>query len=135
MERKVLVFGTFDRLHPGHVAFLREAKNLGRLHVVVARDHNVKHIKGVLPEHSERVRAAEITKAFPDADVLLGDAKNFLAPLAIVKPDLILLGYDQTLPPGVTMEDLGCEVLRAKAHQPHLFKSSLRRGRSEKSGI
>ena len=26
--KKVLVFGTFDRLHPGHLYFLKNAKNM-----------------------------------------------------------------------------------------------------------
>ena len=42
VETKVMVFGTFDRLHDGHRFFLREAEKLGTtLFIVVARDSMV----------------------------------------------------------------------------------------------
>jgi len=44
---KVLAFGTFDILHPGHEFYLKEAKKHGDiLDVVVARDSTVEKIKG-----------------------------------------------------------------------------------------
>lgn len=37
---RVMVFGVFDGLHPGHRAFLRQARKKGdKLIVVVARDN------------------------------------------------------------------------------------------------
>ncbi|HTD81915.1 MAG TPA: adenylyltransferase/cytidyltransferase family protein, partial [Thermoplasmata archaeon] len=43
---RVMATGVFDLLHPGHVAFLREAKALGdELVVVVARDSTAKRFK------------------------------------------------------------------------------------------
>ena len=125
---RILVFGTFDRLHPGHLFLLKEAGKRGELFVVVARDANVKRIKGKDPAESEEDRKAAIEKVFPDARVLLGDLHNFLAPLATAKPDLILLGYDQKLPPGVAMEDLPCPVERLPSFHPDKYKSSLGKG-------
>ncbi|HEY4500387.1 MAG TPA: adenylyltransferase/cytidyltransferase family protein, partial [Candidatus Paceibacterota bacterium] len=45
--KRVMVFGTFDILHPGHLYFLRAAKKLGDYLIVsLARDVNVRKIKG-----------------------------------------------------------------------------------------
>ncbi len=109
---KVVVFGTFDNLHPGHLFFLSEATKRGDLHVVVARDKNVERIKNKTPVLNENERVEAICQAFPDADVRLGDAEDFLAPLRQIQPDLIMFGYDQKLPPGATEGDLNCKTER-----------------------
>jgi LemA protein len=56
----VLVFGTFDGLHPGHRSVLDAAALRGMLHVVVARDTNVERIKGRPPLHDEEERRASL---------------------------------------------------------------------------
>ncbi|TSC60033.1 MAG: glycerol-3-phosphate cytidylyltransferase [Candidatus Peregrinibacteria bacterium Greene0416_62] len=124
----VLVFGTFDRLHQGHEFVLHEGLKRGELHVVVARDSTVKRIKGRSAEQSEQERVDAIQKKFPKANVVLGDNENYLKPVRTIDPDLVLLGYDQKLPPGVTIEDFFCPVERLGAFEPERFKSSLRRG-------
>lgn len=122
---KVMIFGTFDKFHPGHTFVLQEALKRGNVTVIVARDANVERIKGKPPHYDERVRVAAIKTAFPDANVRLGDDQDFLSPIRKFTPDLILLGYDQRLPPGVTDADLPCPVERLAAHEPHKYKSSL----------
>ncbi len=122
---RVLVFGTFDGFHPGHRFVLEQASARGELWVVVARDRNVERIKGRTTKHSEEERLATVTSAFPAAHVVLGNPTDFQAPLREIKPDLILLGYDQRLPPGVTDQDFPCPVERLPAFYPDKFKSSL----------
>jgi len=123
----VLVFGTFDLLHPGHLFVLNEAARHGELHVVVARDHNVEKIKGKRPAQNEEERLTAIAQKFPDAHPRLGDAEDFLAPVRAINPDLILLGYDQKLPHGISEDDLPCPVERLEAFEPEKWKSSIRR--------
>ncbi len=125
---RVLLFGTFDHLHPGHLFVLDEAAKRGEVFVVIARDTNVERIKGRSPDESEEQRKAAVMAASPGAAVFLGDPENFLVPVREIRPDLIVLGYDQRLPPGVTDADLPCPVERLPAHHPDQFKSSLRRG-------
>lgn len=122
----VLVFGTFDRLHPGHQFFLDHAAKSGDLHVVVARDQNVLRIKGHAPDQPEEDRKQAIQKLYPQAQVMLGNPEDFLEPVRSVQPDLILLGYDQKLPPGVSEKDLPCVVERIASFEPEKYKSSLR---------
>lgn len=123
---KVLAFGTFDRLHPGHRFVLDAASALGDLFVVVARDASVLRIKHKTPAQSERERWTAVRDAYPSATVLLGDTEDFLAPVRTVAPDLIVLGYDQRMPPGVAEADLPCPVRRLGAFHPDRYKSSLR---------
>lgn len=125
---RVLTFGTFDHFHPGHLAYLTEATGRGELFVVVARDASVRLIKNREALQNEEERAAAVRKEFPDATVMLGDPKDYLKPVREVRPDLILLGYDQKLPPGVSESDLPCPIERAKPFEPEKHKSSLRRG-------
>lgn len=127
---KLMIFGTFDDLHPGHLFVFRHALERGDVYVVVARDANVLRFKGRPPLQHEDDRVAAINKAFPSAHVMLGNPDDFLTPVREVQPDLILLGYDQKLPPGVSEEDLGIPVERLEAFDAHIHKSSLRRAQS-----
>jgi FAD synthetase len=106
---------------------LSEAGKRGDLHVIVARDANVKRIKGRLPKQNERERVKAVQDTFQDADIRLGDEADFLAPVREIQPDLILLGYDQKFPPGVSEEDLPCPTERLPAFEPERWKSSLRK--------
>jgi FAD synthetase len=125
---KVLVFGTFDEMHPGHEFFLNEAKKYGDLYVVVARDKSVEMIKKRRPVQDEHDRLRILVQKMPDAVVVLGSASgDFLDPVWEISPDLILLGYDQNLPPGIQESDFPCPFDRLKPFWPDRYKSSLRR--------
>jgi len=123
---RVLIFGTFDHLHPGHLFVFEEARKRGDVTIVVARDRNVDLIKGRMPNESEGQRMHAVQEAFPDAMVILGEASDFLKPVRELQPDLILLGYDQRMPPGIAEEDLGVPIERLSAYRPEEFKSSLK---------
>ena len=103
---KVLTFGTFDHLHPGHIAYLSEAAGMGDLTIIVARDRNVEHIKGAAPQGLEQDRLLALEEVFPDATVVLGDSEDYLRPVRDAAPDVIVMGYDQKLPPGVANSKL-----------------------------
>jgi FAD synthetase len=121
----VMICGTFDLLHPGHIFFIEEAARLGRVIVVVARDETVERIKGRKPVETLESRKRSIEQRFPEATVVEGSVSDFLEPVRKHHPDLLLLGYDQALPPRVMEADLACRVIRATAHHPEKFKSSL----------
>lgn len=135
VKRKVLVFGTFDPLHPGHEYFLGEAKQLGdELVVVVARDSYIRTVKNREPNLDEEMRKSEVEKlGFVDTAVLgkewpVAERYGLLRELAF---NIIALGYDQK-PDNATVEQelakIGRRdilVVRLKAYQPKRFKSSL----------
>ena len=124
---RILVFGTFDNLHPGHIFFLKEAEKCGELWVAIARDQTVEHIKKQSVVQNEEIRKSAIENAMPEAHVILGDPKDYLRPIQEIRPDRIILGYDQKLPPGISVEDITCPIERLPAYKPEKYKSSLLR--------
>lgn len=94
--KKVMVFGTFDVLHKGHLYFLNEAKKHGNyLVVVVARDNTVERIKGNKPRNDEFYRKKAVENIGLVDKVLLGEKELSFKPILDEKPDVICLGYDQ----------------------------------------
>lgn len=98
MGRRVLVAGTFDLIHEGHIKLLWEAKKLagkdGELVVVIARDENVKSFKGRYPVYRETTRAYIMKNLKPVDRVVLGE-RDPLASVLKIRPEIIVLGYDQ----------------------------------------
>ena len=95
--KKVLVAGTFDILHAGHIHFLREAWKLGLVYAIVARDRNVQRFKGRLPIMPEDMRLEVVSSIKYVYKALLGDDTDLLKPVERVKPDVIFLGPDQPI--------------------------------------
>ena len=94
--RTVLVFGSFDILHPGHLAFLRAAKKYGRrLIVIVNRDATYRKEKGRAPVFSERERLAIIASLRDVSAAYLGDRPGKWTVIRRLQPDVIGVGYDQ----------------------------------------
>jgi len=129
--RKVMAFGTFDFLHPGHVFYLKKAKALGdELIVVVARDRNVLSLKGKKPLNSEKDRLEMVRQLrFVDRAVL-GD-REMCKWLVIKKsrPTTIALGYDQWASiPSLRQEldaiGLHPRIVRVKSFKPKKNSSS-----------
>ena len=124
---KVMGFGTFDGVHPGHISFLKQLKELGdELIVVIARDKNVEKIKGRVPANHEVLRKNDVIKTgIPDA-VILGDGADFYLCIREHKPDIIGLGYDQQADiDSIKKIFPEIKVVRMKAYKPHKHKSSL----------
>ena len=124
MPKKVLAFGTFDVLHPGHEFFLKKARALGdTLVVVIARDSNVEKIKGkpAAQGEQERLKAVHALQFVDEA--VLGDEPLSFSVVERQKPDIIALGYDQNADEK-KLRELGFEVARLPAFKPSKFKSS-----------
>jgi len=122
--KKVMVFGTFDLLHKGHLYFLSEAKKQGTyLIVVVARDSTVEKIKHKKPKHTELERKYAIEKTKIADKVILGAEKLSFECIVDEKPDVICLGYDQNSQscekkfPNIT-------YIRIAPYKPHVYKTS-----------
>lgn len=139
-KNKVLVFGTFDLLHPGHLSFLRQARKLGaELIVVVARDKNSAKLKGRLPIQNEQLRLRAITKLpFVNKAILGQEELNHRYNLVKeISPGIIALGYDQFLLTTTLANDLktiglNVEIIRLKPYRADKYKSSILRQQQNK---
>ena len=98
-KRKILVTGTFDVLHPGHLSFFRNAKKHivpAELWVVVARNSSVSHFKKRAPILDESVRLMMLNALeIVDKAILGNEGKDKIKIIEEINPDLIVLGYDQ----------------------------------------
>ena len=136
-EKTVMVFGTFDLLHQGHLDFFKQAKKFGKnLIVVVARDETVEKVKGKFPDNDEDNRVEEIKKSGLAEMVLLGNKgadKYWL--IKKYQPDVICLGYDQEFFIHNLREELDknglekTEIIRLKSYYPEKYKSSILKNR------
>ncbi len=95
--RTVLVFGTFDSIHPGHRWFLQQAASLGNeIIAVVARDKFVAEWKGKAPHYDEQSRMASLMNSGMVNEVRLADeCIHTYSVLQEITPDVICLGHDQ----------------------------------------
>ena len=133
--KKVVVFGTFDLLHEGHLDFLRQAGKFGvELMVAVPSDRVVEMLKRKKPSWDEKMRLGAVASLEGVAKAILGDDE--IGTYSIIKqhkPDVICLGYDQD----DLKKDLEEKIQRGilpkislitlKAHFPEKFKSSILR--------
>lgn len=130
-RKKVLVFGTFDGLHKGHLNLFLQAKKHGDyLIVVVARDATVKKVKGHAPKFSEQERVKKVFAQKIVDDAQLGNLKSYYKKIKEIKPAVICLGYDQTafvedLEKEIEKMKLKIEIVRLKPYNPKKYKSSL----------
>ncbi|RLE61873.1 MAG: DUF357 domain-containing protein [Thermoprotei archaeon] len=95
-EPTVIVGGVFDLLHPGHIYFLKEARKLGRLVVVVASDETVRISKGREPIFNQDQRAEIVgSLVYVDKVIKGGRTIDIKSVIERVKPEVIVIGPDQ----------------------------------------
>ncbi|HEY4487689.1 MAG TPA: riboflavin kinase [Candidatus Paceibacterota bacterium] len=132
-KTRVMVFGTFDIIHPGHEDFFRQARALVAspyLIVSIARDTVAERIKGQDPRNNEEARRIQVA-AHPLVDeAILGDSEGYIDHIKNVSPDIIALGYDQsgefvdTLETDLAEAGAHTKVVRLKAFEPERYKTS-----------
>jgi len=96
--KTVLVFGTFDIIHPGHQWFLRKAASYGdRLVAVVSRDRFVRDWKGKSTVRDEVSRIHDLEESgLVDQAVLSDPEIRTYRIVDEIQPDIICLGHDQS---------------------------------------
>jgi len=92
---KVLVAGTFDIIHPGHIYLFNEAKKYGDIYAIIARDENVRKFKGKKTVFNENERKLLVESLKMVKEAHLGDANDLFKKVNEINPDIIFLGPDQ----------------------------------------
>lgn len=120
--KKVMVFGTFDLLHKGHINLFSQARKFGDVLIaVIARDVNVKKRKDITPEHDEKERQENVKKYVDYA--YLGNINDHYKIIIKIKPDTICLGYDQKANLA-ELKKFKIPIIRLKSYKKHIYKSS-----------
>ena len=127
--KKVMVFGTYNIIHPGHLNLFRQAREYGdSLTVVLARNETVSEIKSYEP--IDEIHRRNMLLKLPMVDkVLFGEIDDKLKVIKENQPDVICLGYDQVhfideLEAYLAENNLDIPVFRMKPYMPDKYKSS-----------
>jgi len=129
-NHQVMIFGTFDIVHAGHLHMFKEAKKYGDcLSVVVARDINVEKIKGLGALHNEEERLDFLKNIKLIDQVVLGDKSDAYKVIKELKPGVIALGYDQkvyvdNLEQAIVDFGLNTRIVRLTPYQENRLKSN-----------
>ena len=114
-QKMVFTNGCFDLLHPGHLHYLNEAKELGDVLIVgLNSDRSVRQIKGNdRPINDEKFRAEMLIGLKPVDAVVLFDEDTPIQIISIIKPAIHVKGGDYNitkLPEYETVVSNGGEV-------------------------
>jgi FAD synthetase len=130
---RIMIFGTFDGVHEGHLNLFKQARALAKtpfLIASIARDKNVFKIKGEYPTKNEKARLLLLKQnKFIDKAVLGG--KNYsLTRILKEKPEIIALGYDQKsyvkeLKKDLKNKGIFIKIVRLKPYKEKIYKNHL----------
>lgn len=129
-QNKVLIFGTFDILHPGHLKLLNFAAKQGSVTVALTPDKLCEVYKGEKPVSNYDVRKIRLESLNLIDKVLPADNKpNTYNIISEVKPNVIVLGYDQlSLKKNISkrLDELRstARIIVAPSYRANLYKSS-----------
>ena len=123
--KKIATFGVFDIIHTGHIKFLEECKTLvedSELTVVIARDSTILREQGrkpVIPEDKRRYMIQSLKSV--DKTILGNEGIDKMNIVEKIKPDIIILGYDQDwdeqkLERELKKRGLGIQIIRLEKY-------------------
>ena len=96
MSKKVIVNGTFDLLHRGHLELLNYAKSLGYVIVGIDTDECIKGKKGpTRPIHNQEERKFHLENLKSvDEVIFFSSEPEFEGLIKSLQPDIIIVGSD-----------------------------------------
>jgi cytidyltransferase-like protein len=130
-KKIVLAGGVFDIIHPGHIHTLNAAKALGGVLVVaIATDKTAEKMKKRSPLHNQELRRELVTSLSMVDKAIVGHEDDIFQTVKEVKPDIIVLGYDQVhqekfISDGCKRINLNVEIVRLETPVPHLSSSEI----------
>jgi FAD synthetase len=111
--KRIVATGTFDILHTGHLYYLEESRRLGdELHVIVARDANVRHKPRPIVPEDQRLKMVDALK--PVDHAVLGDLYDMFRPIREIGPAIITIGFNQHFDEERLRKDLMAQGLPAE---------------------
>jgi FAD synthetase len=111
--KRIVATGTFDILHTGHLYYLEESRRLGdELHVIVARDANVRHKPRPIVPEEQRQKMVGALK--PVDHAVLGDLHDMFRPIREIRPAIITIGFNQHFDEEKLRKDLAAQGITAE---------------------
>jgi FAD synthetase len=129
-QNNVLIFGTFDILHPGHLKLIEFAKKLGSVNVALTPDELCLKYKGVNPVNNYNLRKKRLENISFVKEVVKADKQpNSYNIIQKIKPDIIVLGYDQiglksTIQNRLKEFNSTARIIIANPYRADIYKSS-----------
>jgi rfaE bifunctional protein nucleotidyltransferase chain/domain len=130
-KKIVLAGGVFDIIHPGHIHTLNAAKALGDILVVaIATDKTAQKMKKRPPLHNQELRQELVSCLSMVDKAIVGHEDDIFETVKAIKPDIIVLGYDQVhqeqfISDGCKRINLDVEIVRLQSPVPHLSSSEI----------
>jgi len=130
-KKIVLAGGVFDIIHPGHIHTLNAAKALGDILVVaIATDKTAEKMKKRSPLHNQELRRELVSCLSMVDKAIVGHEDDIFQTVKEVKPNIIVLGYDQVhqekfISDGCKRINLNVEIVRLDSPVPHLSSSEI----------
>jgi len=131
-EKKiVLAGGVFDIIHPGHIHTLNAAKALGDVLVVaIATDKTAEKMKKRPPLHDQELRRELVSCLTMVDSAIVGHENDIFETVKEIKPDIIVLGYDQVhqekfIDNGCKRINLDVKIVRLESPAPELSSSEI----------
>ena len=130
-KKIVLAGGVFDIIHPGHIHTLNAAKALGGVLVVaIATDKTAEKMKKRSPLHNQELRRELVSCLSMVDKAIVGHEDDIFQTVKEVKPNIIVLGYDQVhqekfISNGCKRINLNVEIVRLESPVPHLSSSQI----------
>jgi len=132
-KKIVLAGGVFDIIHPGHVHTLNAAKALADVLVVaIATDKTAQKMKKRPPLHNQELRR-ELVNCLSMVDrTVIGHEDDIFETVREIKPDIIVLGYDQVhqeqfISDGCKRINLDVKIVRLQSPAPNLSSSDIQK--------
>ena len=130
-KKTVLAGGVFDIIHPGHIHTLNAAKALGDVLVVaIATDKTAQKMKKRQPLHNQELRRELVSCLSMVDKAIVGHEDDIFETVRAIKPDIIVLGYDQVhqeqfIADGCKRINLDVEIVRLQSPVPELSSSKI----------
>ena len=130
-KKIVLAGGVFDIIHPGHIHTLNAAKALGDVLVVaIATDKTAQKMKKRQPLHNQELRRELVSCLSMVDKAIVGHEDDIFETVRAIKPDIIVLGYDQVhqkqfISDGCKRINLDVKIVRLESPAPELSSSDI----------
>ena len=133
MKKIVLAGGVFDIIHPGHIHTLNAAKALADVLVVaIATDKTAQKMKKRPPLHNQELRRELVSCLSMVDSAVVGHEDDIFETVKEIKPNIIVLGYDQIhqekfIGDGCKRIKLNVKIIRLQSPVPDLSSSEIQK--------